>query len=118
MSPQYLCHTNQHSNRLTSQSDIDPIIWAEAAYGGEDGRSHTGTVTRLGNNSIGWSFCRKDIVAISTSESEYITMTARAQEAVWIDALLNEWAQTATAKPILLADNEGAKMLSIKPEFH
>jgi hypothetical protein len=113
----YLFHTSDICHQITA-SEIKPVIWVDASYGGdqEAGRSHTGTVTCIGENAIGWSSRRQDIVAISTTEAEYIALTCGAQEAVWIKALLNELGIDTV--PMVMTDNDGAKKLAQNPGFH
>jgi hypothetical protein len=63
----------------------------DASYGvGENGRRQTGTVTCIGDIAIGWSSRKQEVVALSSTEAEYIAMTVAAQEAAWLKMLLEE----------------------------
>jgi hypothetical protein len=59
-------------------------------------------------------------VALSTTESEYITKALACQEAIWLAQLLTEIAiDDLFLKPIpIYADNNRAIALASNPEFH
>jgi N-acetylglutamate synthase/N-acetylornithine aminotransferase len=56
------------------------------------------------------------VVALSSTEAEYIAMTVAAQEATWLKMLLEEIGEKMI--PVVVTDNEGAKKLTENPIFH
>jgi hypothetical protein len=110
----YLFKTSEHGHHVGSGKGI--TIWVDASYGGEDGRCQMGTVTCIGNTAIGWTSQRQPVVALSSTEAEYIAISAGAQQATWMRGFLKELGEEI--KPVIITDNEGAKKLSENPGFH
>ncbi len=81
-------------------------------------KSTSGFIFRLGG-AISWSSKLQRCVALSSTESEYIALSACVQEAVHLRAVINELytAITATATTIHI-DNSGAQQLASNPVFH
>jgi hypothetical protein len=89
----------------------------DASYGvGENGRSQTGTVKYIGDIAIRWSSRKQEVVALSSTDAEYITMMVVAQEAAWLKILLEKIGEKII--PVVVTDNEGAKKLTENPIFH
>lgn len=110
----YLYQTKRLGHTLRAGSDV--TVWVDASYGGENGRSQSGSVTCVGNTAISWSSRKQDVVALSATEAEYIAITSGAQDAVWIKRLLSELGEQITPK--ILTDNMGAKHLTTNSTFH
>lgn len=77
-------------------------------------RSCTGYVFKLSDGAISWMSKRQPTVALSTTEAEYMAMSAATQEAIWLRQLYAEL-NHGTLKPLkLFCDNQGAiKMAGI-----
>lgn len=110
----YLHQTKAWGHTLRGGDGI--CVWVDASYGGENGRSQTGTVTCFGETAIGWSSRKQDVVSLSVTEAEYIALTAGAQDAIWVKQLLAELGEVST--PEIVTDNAGAQQLSKNPGFH
>jgi hypothetical protein len=93
----------------------------------------------LNGGPITWSFKRQTTVALSTTESEYISLTQAAKEALWLRLLLTELQQinrpnlsvkvrkdnsaahsvlNATGLITIFGDNKSSIALAQNPEFH
>lgn len=99
---------------LAGASDAD---WA----GNVDGRRSTsGYSFRIQKSSaaISWRSTKQPVVALSSTEAEYISMSVAAQEAVFLRALLNELGYTQRQPTIMQQDNQGAICLSKNPGNH
>ena len=81
------------------------------------GRSTTGYVFTLGDGAITWSSKRQTLVALSTTEAEYLAGTEGAKEALWIKGVMEGMGIEAGKLP-LYGDNHGALALSDNSEFH
>jgi hypothetical protein len=92
----------QKGHKLSSGKGV--IIWVDAR---EVGRCQMGTVTCVGNTAAGWTSQRQPAVALSTTEAEYIAISAGAQQAAWMKAFMNELGEDT--KPVIVIDNDGAK---------
>lgn len=53
-------------------------------------RSITGYTFTVGGNIVSWRSCLQPVVALSTTEAEYIALTEATKEAVWLKELMNE----------------------------
>src|SRR5258706_6008555 len=81
-----ISYSQNSANSLTLQgfSDSD---WA----GEKDGsRSTSGYVWMLSGGPVSWKSCLQPIVALSSTEAEYITVTAAAQEGIWLRRVMAE----------------------------
>ena len=95
----YLNHTKDKKLRLGGVYDHEErqlIGYADADWGGdsEDRKSNTGYVFKFKGAPIMWSSHKQSMVTLSSTEAEYIALSEAAQEAVWIQRLLNELIKT------------------------
>lgn len=86
--------------RLSGFVDAD---WAADVV---DRRSCTGWVYLLAGGAVSWSSKRQKTVALSTTEAEYMAMSAAAQEAAWLSEFMGQFAKIDGVK--LFCDNQGA----------
>jgi Reverse transcriptase (RNA-dependent DNA polymerase)/Integrase core domain len=79
--------TFRRSNRKLS--NLNPAVYPDASWISdvENGRSHSGVITLLNGNPIHWWSKQQSMVALSSTEAEYIALGEAAKDAVW----LREW---------------------------
>lgn len=77
----------------------------------------TGFIFTLKGAPISWSSHRQSIVAMSSTESEYIALASAATESVWLSRFLDELGYHVTPVPMKI-DNQGAIQLTKNPQFH
>jgi hypothetical protein len=82
-----------------------------------DGRSTGGYIFLVGQGPVSWSSRRQPIVALSTTEAEYIQATETAKESVWLKSLLQGFGVKIGAVQ-LFGDNRSSIALSKNDEFH
>src|SRR2546423_3389203 len=58
------------------------------------------------------------IVAISSTESEYMALLQAVKESIWIQRLLKKLGCSVKNSDIILKDNQGAIALAHNPEYH
>ena len=80
-------------------------------------RSITGLVFTLGGNTISWKSGLQRVVALSTTESEYMSLTEAVKEAVWLKGLLKEFGYDQKRVEIL-CDSQSAIALSKNNVHH
>ena len=97
---------------LHGYSDAD---WAGC---NETRKSMSGQVFKMGNCTISWRSRKQSIVALSTTEAEYVAMCEAAQEAVWLRRLLSDIGFTQKAPTVIAEDNQGAICLTQNPKDH
>ena len=70
-----------------------------------------------GGGVITWSSKKQAVVALSTTEAEYIALSAAAQEAAWLQKLLLDL-RMPPQPLIIMEDNQGAIALANNPIGH
>ena len=78
----------------------------------------SGNLFFYGGGAISWLSKKQPVVALSTSEAEYIALSCAAQEAVWLKLLLTSFG-VSIDKPITIKeDNQGAIAIARDPVKH
>eukprot|EP00253_Pinus_taeda_P028461 PITA_28461 len=80
-------------------------------------RSTTGYVFTLAGGEISWMSKLQEIVALSTTEAEYIVALDSSKEAIWLKGLLDEIGRTHE-KVNVLCDSQSAIHLATNPAYH
>lgn len=96
------------------------VGYADADWGGNpiDRKSYTGYLFYYGNNLISWESKKQSVVALSSTEAEYMSISNAAREAVYLKRLLGELEGAEEKSVILNVDNQGAMKLATNPVFH
>jgi hypothetical protein len=93
--------------------------YCDADWAGQKHRhSISGYSFHLGQGAVTWSSKKQYIIALSSTEAEYIAQMHAAKEALWIRTF---WAEMQNAEPEtvkLNCDNQGAIALSKDNKFH
>ncbi|KAF2324382.1 hypothetical protein GH714_013396 [Hevea brasiliensis] len=85
----------------------------------KDDRSSTSAyVVFLGKNPTSWSSKKQRVIAKSSTEAEYRSISATASELCWIHNLLLELAVPLSKLPVIYCNNLGATYVTTKPIFH
>jgi len=80
-------------------------------------RSTSGYVFTLAGGAISWMSKLQNIVALSTTEAEYIAASHACKEAVWLKGLLGEFGRLQDNIK-LLCDSQSAIHLAKNPAYH
>ena len=80
-------------------------------------RSITGLVFTLGGSTISWKSGQQRVVALSTTEAEYMSLTEAVKEAVWMKGLLKEFGYEQKSVEIF-CDSQSAIALSKNNVHH
>ncbi len=119
----YLKGTSDYVLCLGGENDGEgPVLsgYCDADWAGnqDDRHSTTGYSFSLGTGSVSWSSKRQKTVALSTTEAEYMSVSAAAREAVWLRQLLCELGAEQVGATTLLNDNQGCVKLTRNPVMH
>ena len=89
---------------------------ADWAGNNDDCHSTTGNLFQLAGGPISW-LSKSSVVALSTSEAEYVALSTCAQEAIWFRALLSPKA-ILSGPTMINEDNQGAIAIAKNPIAH
>jgi len=94
--------------------------FTDSDYAGShhDRKSTTGFIYMLNGAPVSWNSQKQPVVAVSSTEAEYVALAAGAKEAVWIRQFLEELGEKQDDPTDLFVDNTSAIKLAHNPEFH
>ncbi|TFY79108.1 hypothetical protein EWM64_g4908 [Hericium alpestre] len=93
--------------------------YSDTDWGSSDHRhSISGYVFLVDGRAVSWSSKKQPIVALSSTEAEYVVMTHATKEAVWMQAFLGEMLTPFDMPTPLHCDNQSAMMLAKDNIFH
>ncbi|KAL5774045.1 hypothetical protein ACOSP7_011602 [Xanthoceras sorbifolium] len=80
-------------------------------------KSTTGYVYTLGGTAVSWVSQLQKIVALSTTEAEYVAVTEASKEMVWLQSFLEELGKKQEDN-VLYCESQSAIHLAKNPSFH
>ena len=75
-------------------------------------------MVKIGSGVVSWSSKLQSIVALSTTEAEYIAAVSAGKEIRWMRNLLHEMGFSPTGPSVLRIDNQSAISVAKHPEHH
>ncbi|GJW95624.1 retrovirus-related pol polyprotein from transposon TNT 1-94 [Tanacetum coccineum] len=101
------------------ESDLNVKGYVDSDYAGdlEGSKSTTEFVFTLSSGIVSWVSKLQSVVALSTTEAEYVTAAQASKESVWLKILLEELGHEQE-KFTLFCDNQSALYLARNPAFH
>jgi len=72
----------------------------------------------MAKGPVSWISKKQPVIALSTSEAEYIAVSVAAQEAVWLRGLLAHLKALPESPTIIMEDNQGSMALAKNPVAH
>lgn len=86
------------------------IAFSDADWGADADirRSCTGYVVKMTGGAISWCSQRQSIVALSTTESEYIALSTTVREILWLKQLAKECNDQQKSTIKIMCDNQSA----------
>ncbi|CAI7843228.1 unnamed protein product [Closterium sp. NIES-53] len=103
-----------------SKPQVELVGFSDADYAGDsaDRKSHTSYVYCLNGAAISWQSKRQPMVALSTTESEYISLCQCIQEGVWLKRLFGEFGHEFDGGVPVFVDNQSAISLAQNACLH
>lgn len=98
-------------NTITGYCDAD---WAGNI---DDRQSTTGYIFVYQSAAISWSTKKQKTVALSSTEAEFMSITAAIQESVWLKRLENEMNPDAKKTMKIFCDNKGALHVAMNNNY-
>nr|GEU33819.1 retrovirus-related Pol polyprotein from transposon TNT 1-94 [Tanacetum cinerariifolium] len=97
--------------------DVDGFVDADNAKDPDKGRSITGYVFMIHGCVVSWKATLQHVVALSTTEAEYMALTEANKESIWLKGLLIELGVNLRSV-VVNYDNQSAIHLSRNALFH
>ena len=96
------------------------ITYSDSNHGAckDTGRSTGGYVVKIGTGAVSWSSKLQSVVALSTTEAEYIAAVEAGKELKWMRSLLGEFGYKFDNASTLCIDNMSSINVSKNPEHH
>ncbi|KAI3509130.1 hypothetical protein L1887_24156 [Cichorium endivia] len=112
--------TINHGITYTKCDKQSLIGFSDSDFGGnkDDSKSTSGYIFNIGSGAISWQSKKQNVVALSSAEAEYISLSLAGCQALWLRSILNDlkWTQVVPTK--LYCDNRSAIALTRNPVFH
>lgn len=107
----WLTYGTGDENPLTGYGDADGNMQ-------EDRYAISGYAFILNGGAISWYSKRQEVIALSTTESEYIAATHATKEALWLRQLIAELFGAVSGPTTVYCDNQSAIALTKDQQFH
>jgi hypothetical protein len=115
----YLRTTKKYWLTFGGHSNVLVEGYCDADWASQKHRhSISGYSFHFGQGVISWSSKKQHIIALSSTEAEYIALTHAAKEALWIRSFVNELRGTMPLPIQVNCDNQGALALAKDNKFH
>ena len=101
------------------ESEFNVAGYSDSDFGGEldRRRSTTGYVFTVGGNTVSWKSWLQQVVALSTTEAEYIALVEAIKEGLWLSGLTEELGYDQ-AEVSIGCDSQSAICLAKNNAFH
>ena len=96
-----------HYHRNDSQPPLKGFVDSDWASDIVDRKSTSGFLFKVYGNLVQWSSRKQPLVALSTTESEYVAACTATQEATWFIKILEHMQVPLTLPISLMEDNQG-----------
>lgn len=95
------------------------VAYSDADFAGDKDtrRSTSGFILKVGETPVVWGAHKQNLVALSTTESEYIAASQTVKEVIWIKRLMEGLIKCDNEIPKLYVDNQSAIELIKNPEY-
>ena len=91
----------------------------DAAYADtDDFKSTSGHVFLAAGGAITWRSKKQTVIALSTTEAEYVALSKAGREACWLRNLCEELGFPQREATVIWGDNMGAVSMARNPQFH
>ena len=116
----YLKHTAEYGLCFSKCDDgVDLCGFVDSNYANDKDKRKptTSYVCTVCRSCISWKSQLQHIVALSTTESEYIAITEAMKEAIWLKGVLSEL-KFLKATPVVYSDSQSTIQLCKNHVFH
>ena len=104
------------------EEDLNVKCYTDASFqtDRDDCKSQSGFVFIMNGGAVSWKSSKQEVVAQSTTESEYVAASEAAKEAAWMKKFIEDLGVVPSIQDPLevFCDNEGAIALAKEPRAH
>lgn len=95
------------------ENNLKLMAFTGSDYAGDldDRRSTSGFVFKLGAGAISWASKKQPVVALSTTEAEYIAAALCAYQCVWLRRVLEKIEVEEKTATVIMCDNSSTVLL-------
>ena len=119
---QYVQATHDQGIQYRQPSNGEPLelkVYVDASYAStHDRRSISAYLIFMCGGPISWKSKRQSVVAISSTEAEYIALAQAVQEVIWLRQLLKDLGHEIKTPTIIYEDNQACINLANNPVAH
>jgi Reverse transcriptase (RNA-dependent DNA polymerase)/Integrase core domain/GAG-pre-integrase domain len=113
----YIRHTSDYGLEFGGSGNVDFKCFCDSDWGGDTAtrKSTSGYIFCMAGGAISWSSKKQAVVALSSTESEYVGLSLAAKEAVWLRRLVGGIgiSEIYNGEPVtIFADNQGSIKLA------
>jgi hypothetical protein len=110
--------TYQKSQDVTEPNNLFHR-YADAAYANtEDLKSMTGYIFLAAGGAITWKLKKQSVIALSSTEAEYVVLAEAGHKAMWLRNLYRELGFLQQSVTVIKGNNDGSVVLTHNPQFH
>lgn len=102
--------------RDTNTVPLKGFVDSDWANDAGDRRSTSGFLFQVYGNTVSWSTRKQGLVALSTTEAEYIAAASAISEALWLKKLFSDIGIPLTSPTPIMEDNQGCLFIAKNPE--
>ncbi|XP_068490452.1 secreted RxLR effector protein 161-like [Phaseolus vulgaris] len=114
----YLNGTTNHGIFYKKGEEKELLVFTDYAGDEEDSKSTSGYVFLLSSGAVSWMSKKQPIVALSTTEVEFVAAATCACQAIWIRMVLKGLNHVQHKGTIIMCDNTSTIKLSKNPVMH
>ena len=93
--------------------------YTDAAFANaDDCKSTSGYVFLSNGGAITWGSKKQTVIALSSTEAEYVALSEASREAMWLRHLYGELGFIQKEPILILGDNDGSIAMAKNPQFH
>lgn len=93
--------------------------YSDVGYANADNcKSISGYVFLSHRGAIMWASNKQTMIALSSTEAEYVVLSEASREAMWLHALYEELGFEQTEPTLILGDNDSSIAMAKNPQFH
>lgn len=97
--------------QLHSYSDAN---WAEDR---ENRKSNSGQFCSVNGGAVSWSCRKQEVIALSSTEAEYVALSETCKETVWLKRLLNFFDENITSEIMIFTDSQSCLKMIQNDKF-